>query len=256
MARDRMRHLVADHRGQLVVVLGDLEQPGVDADLAARQRERVRLVVLDQRELPLPFGMRADGGDPAADLLDPLVEVRIVRDLALGQNLLIRLEPHLARPGIPAARSAGAARSPAPAGSPPARLPPAPPPPATGQASPLRQARPSPLASSSWCQASRSGLAAPAARAWTPVTWAAETAAAARRSPGTRRRDSRIYAWLRPLGDRADLGEHLLLLTQLGRAQLQIGARRADEPAVVRPLLDLPARSGATRRPPTGRPPG
>src|SRR5919106_707224 len=64
MAGDRVRHLVADHRGQLVVVLGDLEQSGVHADLAARQSKRVRLIVLEHRELPVPFRVWADGRNP------------------------------------------------------------------------------------------------------------------------------------------------------------------------------------------------
>src|SRR5690606_22248174 len=47
-----MADLMADHRRQLVLVFRHAEDAGVDADLAARQRERIGLLVHKQRRLP------------------------------------------------------------------------------------------------------------------------------------------------------------------------------------------------------------
>ena len=44
MASEHVGHLVSEDRGQLILGLGDLQQPRVDADLAARKRESVGLV--------------------------------------------------------------------------------------------------------------------------------------------------------------------------------------------------------------------
>ena len=95
VARDRVPDLVAHDRGELRVVLGDLEQPGVDADLAAGQGERVGLGVVEQGELPVPLGVAADRGDPPTHRLDPLVQRGIARDLLLLLDLLVRLQAHV-----------------------------------------------------------------------------------------------------------------------------------------------------------------
>ena len=52
MPRQHVRHLVADDRGELVLIGGHAQQAGVDADLAARQRESVGRIVPEQGDLP------------------------------------------------------------------------------------------------------------------------------------------------------------------------------------------------------------
>ena len=47
---------MAHHRGEFIVGLDQLEQPGVDAHLSAREGEGVEVVRFEDHELP--FGIR------------------------------------------------------------------------------------------------------------------------------------------------------------------------------------------------------
>src|SRR3546814_8346125 len=63
-------------------------------DEAARQREGVRRLVLDDVELPVETGLAAGADDPLADPPDHLVELRVRGDSLGGQDLLICLASH------------------------------------------------------------------------------------------------------------------------------------------------------------------
>ena len=66
-----MRYFMAHHRGDLVIVLHEVEDAGIEADLAAWQRKSVQLVGLKYLHLPLG-GLAAGGPDhPRRDALHP-----------------------------------------------------------------------------------------------------------------------------------------------------------------------------------------
>lgn len=94
-----VRDLVPDHRGQLVVGARHLEQAGEDDDLAAGQAEGIRLLTVDERELPLELRLvlRADPRDALRHALHPVVpRPRLDYLLALvGKRLLEDLQPEL-----------------------------------------------------------------------------------------------------------------------------------------------------------------
>lgn len=100
VACDRVRDLVPEHRGELSVVLRDPEQARVHPDLAAGEREGVRILVLEDDELPVPVGMRRDGGDAAADFAHPSVQFGIPRYLSLGEDLAPGGEAELEVPAL------------------------------------------------------------------------------------------------------------------------------------------------------------
>src|SRR6267142_2764218 len=74
VARDRVRDLMAEDSGQPGVVASDRQDPRVHRDLAARQAERVRLLVLEDAELPLVVRASGGLGDPGADTRDLVVQ--------------------------------------------------------------------------------------------------------------------------------------------------------------------------------------
>ena len=96
---DRVRDLVGDDGGELVVGLRDVEQPGEHDDLATGQAERVRLRAVHQSELPFEFGL-VDGADARkslGDALDLLVLGAGFDDLLalLGERLVEHLQAEL-----------------------------------------------------------------------------------------------------------------------------------------------------------------
>ncbi len=83
--------LVADHAGEFVVGLHEVDQPLVDVDEAAHRRERVDAVVLD--DLHRIRDVFAGDLIPKilGDALDVGVEERIRLDDAPGDDLLVLL---------------------------------------------------------------------------------------------------------------------------------------------------------------------
>ena len=53
MPGNNMPNLVGNHRGQLILILGDLENAGIDADFATRQGPGIGFIVLEQRIVPM-----------------------------------------------------------------------------------------------------------------------------------------------------------------------------------------------------------
>ena len=90
-------HLVPHHRGQLCIVLGHLEEAAVDADLAARQGEGIRRVVLNDVELPLVAGILGHGRDSIADRAHASDQILVGRKFAVLEDLLIGVDAHLVR---------------------------------------------------------------------------------------------------------------------------------------------------------------
>ena len=95
VARGGVRHLVPEDRREPRVVPRDRKDARVDGDLSARQAERVHLLVLDHRELPLEIGTLRGSGDAAAHTRDLRPRLGCRRDLALLQDLGVRLLAHL-----------------------------------------------------------------------------------------------------------------------------------------------------------------
>ena len=73
VARDHVRHLVRQHRGELGVVVGEREQAAGDVELAGRQREGVDRRRVEDRDLV--FQVRPLGGRD--QLVDGLLEHRL-----------------------------------------------------------------------------------------------------------------------------------------------------------------------------------
>jgi hypothetical protein len=97
MAGDHVRHLVADHGGELVLVLGDLEQAGVDADLAAGQGEGVDLLGLEDLDLPVAADLARDR---PGDALHIAVGALVARRWRLLLELLEGCCTHLRHLGV------------------------------------------------------------------------------------------------------------------------------------------------------------
>ncbi len=74
----RVGDLVPDHVGELVLVVGEREQPARDEDVAARQREGVGLVLVDHLELVLEAAPRHAAQQLAADPVHVGVELRVL----------------------------------------------------------------------------------------------------------------------------------------------------------------------------------
>ena len=65
-----VRDLVCQHRGQFRFALCGLDRPGIHADVAPRQGERVQRGVLDQEKLERLVRVLAAGDQAAAELED------------------------------------------------------------------------------------------------------------------------------------------------------------------------------------------
>ncbi len=87
MARDDVADLVADHRRQLVVVLGDGEQTRRHAHMAGRQDEGVRRGVVEHRIVPVTIGQVRRLDDSIADAANARVLGGVVRHLLRPQGL-------------------------------------------------------------------------------------------------------------------------------------------------------------------------
>jgi hypothetical protein len=91
-----MADLVRDHAGELVLVAGDGEDAGVEADLAARQRECIGFVVDEQRALPPALPCRRQfAGDRADHATHGVGQARIIALLLLRLELRERLRAEL-----------------------------------------------------------------------------------------------------------------------------------------------------------------
>ena len=94
VAPDDMAHFMAEHGCNLIVVLGEVHQALVEADLAAGQDESVLLLAVEHHELPLRVRHIGDAGDLGPDGLQPGVGARIPRDRRLAFCLLPGLRSH------------------------------------------------------------------------------------------------------------------------------------------------------------------
>ena len=77
MLRD-VRDLVREHGGELGLALGEQDQAGVHADVAARQCERVDLRIGNAEELEVLLDVLRRGDQPMAELVEVVVDFRIV----------------------------------------------------------------------------------------------------------------------------------------------------------------------------------
>ena len=77
MLRD-VRDLVREHGGELGLALGEQDQAGVHADVAARQCERVDLRIGNGEELEVLLDVLRRGDQPMAELVQVVVDFRIV----------------------------------------------------------------------------------------------------------------------------------------------------------------------------------
>ena len=86
VARDHVRHLVRQHRGELGVVVGEREQAARDVELAGRQREGVDRRRVEDGDLVVqvrPLGRR----DQLVDrLVEQAFELGIVVGAAIGRE--------------------------------------------------------------------------------------------------------------------------------------------------------------------------
>ncbi len=95
MSLEGMRHFMADHGGQAVFILGNLQNPREDRDLSTGQGKRVdRAIVSNDRKFPLIFRFIRDGGDPIPHPVDQLIQLRIVAYRCFPKQLPIGAHPH------------------------------------------------------------------------------------------------------------------------------------------------------------------
>jgi hypothetical protein len=90
-----MGDLVGDDGGKTGLVLGDRQDARVDSDLPGRQRKGVRLVGLEQHELPLGVWDAHDVGDAPPDRLELRVGRAVAGDGLLSLDLLKGLKTDL-----------------------------------------------------------------------------------------------------------------------------------------------------------------
>ena len=83
-----MADLVADHRGQLVVVADDGEKAGVHPHPPTGEDEGVGVAVVEDDVLPAAVGQAGGGDDARADLMHADVGDRISGDALGGDGLL------------------------------------------------------------------------------------------------------------------------------------------------------------------------
>ncbi len=96
VARQHVGDLVADDGCQLVLILGDLKQPGVDADVAARQREGIGGLILEYLDLPAADAIAS--GHLGGHRIRHAADVGILTPFHHRQLLLVLAEagfPHL-----------------------------------------------------------------------------------------------------------------------------------------------------------------
>ncbi len=96
VAREHVADFVRDDAGELVLVAGDVEDAGIDADLATGERERVGCRIDEHCAVPLLLGA---GRQLPGDRVDDAAHVRgLARIARLRQLLLVlgeRLGAHL-----------------------------------------------------------------------------------------------------------------------------------------------------------------
>ena len=95
LARERARHVVLrhvrdfvrQHRRELGLALRQQDETGVDADVAARQREGVDRGIADGEELEVLTTLGHRGDEPMAELVQIVVDLRVVEIAARTANL-------------------------------------------------------------------------------------------------------------------------------------------------------------------------
>ena len=88
VAFDHVADLVADHAGQLVLVVGHRQQAARHEDVSPGERERVRLDLIDDPEVELELPVRNGAQELVADALHVGVERGIVEQADLGLDAL------------------------------------------------------------------------------------------------------------------------------------------------------------------------
>ena len=86
LAWGNVRDLVRQHAGQLVFVARGFDEAGVYADVAAGKRKRVDRRILDDEEAETVSVFVGLGRHAAADVVDVLVDERIVDHPAVGTD--------------------------------------------------------------------------------------------------------------------------------------------------------------------------
>ena len=94
VARGDVADLVPEHARELRLVAHVGEDAAGDVDEAARQRERVHHVVVDDAEGPRQVGPLRLGGEPAADRRHVLLDLAVVVEAELLRDLRVGLLPH------------------------------------------------------------------------------------------------------------------------------------------------------------------
>ena len=87
MALRDVRDLVREHARELGLVLREQDEAGVDADVAARQRERIDRGVGHREELEVLARVARGGDEPAAELVQVVDDLGIVQEGALRASL-------------------------------------------------------------------------------------------------------------------------------------------------------------------------
>ena len=89
-----MARFVADHAGEFVVGLREVEQPDIDVDEAAERRERVDVGHVENLDRVRHVLARRAREERLADAVDPGVEQRIGDDVGLRENRFVGFFAH------------------------------------------------------------------------------------------------------------------------------------------------------------------
>ena len=101
MPGDDVADLMAEHAGELGLVIQLPEEPRVDVDIAARDRERVQGFVFDNREPVREIGSIRQPRNMLPRAIHVIVHRRIGVDPLLGAHLGGHLGPDVALLGFP-----------------------------------------------------------------------------------------------------------------------------------------------------------
>ena len=97
VAGDDVSHLVGQHGGKLGLVVGERDQAAGHVKLAARQRERVDRLRIEQGDLVMQVGPLGRRNQPLDGLLDHALQPGIVVDAAIGGEDALVLAQHRRR---------------------------------------------------------------------------------------------------------------------------------------------------------------
>lgn len=109
MAQNDVTDFMPQYSRYLVVIVDEIQETLVEADLSARQTERVLLGAVEDDELPLRIGNIGDARDLATDRLQALVRPRILGDGGLLLCLFPGLRGHGHEVGVTRRKQLGRA---------------------------------------------------------------------------------------------------------------------------------------------------